>query len=254
MQIPSATTLLRIWETAFDQGPTNRALTLLEAAYPNASPDALSQLTIGQRDASLLWLRRSTFGSQLECTANCPECSERCEFNVDVEDLEIEPPPPSLLLEQDDQAKNKFFWLELDDYRIRFRLPTSTDLATITERDSSEVARQKLLDLCIDSVVQDGRPLDHQQLPTQVTDLIVKRMAELDAEALLPFSVSCPSCDHDWHLTFDIVSFFWNEINAWARRTLREVHMLASCYNWSESDILALSPQRRHLYLQMVHA
>jgi hypothetical protein len=55
-------------------------------------------------------------------------------------------------------------------------------------------------------------------------------------------------------VAFDIASYFWDEINAWANRILREVHILASRYGWSERDILALSPWRRQFYLDMVNA
>ncbi len=53
-------------------------------------------------------------------------------------------------------------------------------------------------------------------------------------------------------VAFDIVSFLWNELNAWAIRTLREVHILASAYGWSETDILAMSPWRRQFYLEVL--
>jgi hypothetical protein len=48
------------------------------------------------------------------------------------------------------------------------------------------------------------------------------------------------------------VAFFWKEINHWANRILREVHLLASTYGWSEADILALTPTRRQWYLALV--
>jgi hypothetical protein len=35
---------------------------------------------------------------------------------------------------------------------------------------------------------------------------------------------------------------------------LRDVHELASAYGWRESEILALSPQRRQAYLELVRA
>jgi hypothetical protein len=35
---------------------------------------------------------------------------------------------------------------------------------------------------------------------------------------------------------------------------LREVHVLASANGWSEAEILALSPQRRQRYLEIVTA
>jgi hypothetical protein len=35
---------------------------------------------------------------------------------------------------------------------------------------------------------------------------------------------------------------------------LREVHILASAYGWREDDILAMSPARRRIYLEMLRA
>jgi hypothetical protein len=51
---------------------------------------------------------------------------------------------------------------------------------------------------------------------------------------------------------FDIVSFFWTELSAQAKRLLREVHTLARGYGWREADILAMSARRRQLYLDLV--
>jgi hypothetical protein len=60
-----------------------------------------------------------------------------------------------------------------------------------------------------------------------------------------------PGLRHSWDVLFDIVSFFWAEIGAWAQRLLREVHALASAYGWREADILALSAWRRRQYLDL---
>ena len=68
---------------------------------------------------------------------------------------------------------------------------------------------------------------------------------------LNPGALYCPECGHRWHATFDIVSFFWSEIDAWAYRTLHQVHRLASAYGWREADILAMSPWRRQFYLSL---
>ena len=46
----------------------------------------------------------------------------------------------------------------------------------------------------------------------------------------------------------------WAEISARAQHLLREVHLLASAYGWSEQQILELSPTRRASYLRMVSA
>jgi hypothetical protein len=79
-------------------------------------------------------------------------------------------------------------------------------------------------------------------------------MAELDPQADVQLALQCPSCSHPWHDPFDIATFFWGEINAWAVRILREVHMLAAAYGWSETDILAMNARRRQVYLDMVCA
>ena len=38
--------------------------------------------------------------------------------------------------------------------------------------------------------------------------------------------MACPACGHGWQARFDVVSFLWSEIDAWAGRMLRDVHTL----------------------------
>ena len=47
-------------------------------------------------------------------------------------------------------------------------------------------------------------------------------------------------------------ALLWSEIHAWARQLLRDVHALARAYGWREADILALSPTRRGIYLELL--
>src|SRR5258708_7818916 len=65
-------------------------------------------------------------------------------------------------------------------------------------------------------------------LPSEVVQAAAARLAEADPGADLRLAVSCPGCGHQWRAVFDIVSFFWSELDAWAGRMLREVHILAS--------------------------
>ncbi len=55
-------------------------------------------------------------------------------------------------------------------------------------------------------------------------------------------------------MPFDILSYLWTEIEDWAQRLLVDVHTLAVSYGWSERDILALSPRRRRMYLELLGA
>ena len=77
-------------------------------------------------------------------------------------------------------------------------------------------------------------------------------MGEADPQADIRLALTCSECSLEWEATFDIVTFLWTEVDGWARRTLFEVHLLASAYGWRESDILALSAPRRRFYLEAV--
>ena len=44
-------------------------------------------------------------------------------------------------------------------------------------------------------------------------------MAEADPQADVQLELNCHACAHTWASPFDIVSFFWREIDAWAQRT-----------------------------------
>jgi hypothetical protein len=234
MRALSATELLGVWERAFSQSSIQRALALLAAACPESPPDALAGLSIGQRDARLLALREATFGAEFTALARCPACGGSMELIFHAEDLRISPeaePPPELAL-------------QIEGRDLRVRLPTSADLLAITRPDDLAAARDQLLARCLLS----GR----DQVPEPVLDAVVEQMALADPLGDIQLALRCAGCGHAWQAVFDIVSFFWREIHAWARGLLREVHTLASAYNWREADILALSPARRRLYLEMV--
>ena len=55
-----------------------------------------------------------------------------------------------------------------------------------------------------------------------------------------------------WLEPFDIASFLWTELHAWASRTLYDVHQLAAAYGWSEAECLSLSARRRGYYLELI--
>ncbi|MGH7495331.1 MAG: phage baseplate protein [bacterium] len=221
------------------QPPVQRALLLLAAACPEASAEALAQLSIGRRDARLLTLREWTFGSQLLSLAACPKCSERLELSFNVADIRVE--------RESEPAVQVA--LSIEDSEMRFRLPNSLDLACIAGSNNLAAARQLLLARCLVEAHHNGEQAAIDQLPVEVVETAVKRLAEADPQAEVQLNLSCPACGHQWLALFDIVSFFWSEINAWAYRILHEVHFLASAYGWREADILALSPSRRQFYL-----
>lgn len=234
MRALSATELLDVWEQGFNQPLLQRALTLLAAGCPEVPPDELAQLSIGQRDAGLLALRELTFGPQCSAVATCPMCSEKSELEFLTSNFQSEgvfEAPPEMEL-------------KLDGFELCFRLPTSADLAAVGNPGEGVSSREMLLDRCL---LAGEKPL-----PAGVAAAVIEKMARSDPLADIQLALTCASCGYGWPAMFDVVSFFWSEIHAWAMRLLRDVHLLASAYGWSEADILALSAARRQAYLEMV--
>jgi hypothetical protein len=234
--------LLAAWERSLGQPPTRQAIELLAAGWPDLPEADLARLSIGRRDALLLALRERCFGPEVTATAGCPACAEPLELAFGVGDIRVTPaadPAPAAPLE-----------VRTRGYRVRFRLPDSRDLLDEVDGRSPEAIRERLLERCLLSAAHRGRPA--AALPSELVDRIEARMAEADPQADVRFSLACPACGHRWEAPFDIAAFLWSEVDAWANRLLREVHVLASAYGWRETDVLDLGPRRRRFYLAAV--
>lgn len=234
--------LLEIWDRGLNTGPVRRALLLLEAACPETTLAKLENLNIGQRNALLLELRALTFGTHLEMRTNCPGCAEPLELECAVAELIADIPTdiPDVLE------------LEHSGHCIRYRLPNSIDLEAIAGCTDNAVARDRLLARCMLPTVADQDDVSSTQLPSDVYDVLVAQMEQADPQADMRLALVCPACKLAWQASFDIVTFFWDEIQSWALRTLRDVHTLALSYGWRETDILALSSRRRQMYLELI--
>lgn len=246
--------LLAAWESGATQHPVERALILLAAAWPATPAAAFTQMSIGQRDGLLLTLQEQLFGPELTGLAKCPECQQRLDLAFVVADIRAPLPDPG-----DDLAvfapASQILSLAVDGYQVRFRLPNSLDLLAVVHTEGADMARRSLLRRCVLSVEKvgvDGAAPVLVDLPEVVAHALAAQMELADPQGNVQLALDCPACNHQWLLTFDILTYLWTEIEDWARRTLREVHLLASAYGWTEKKILGLSAQRRKLYLEMV--
>jgi uncharacterized protein (UPF0212 family) len=253
MQRLSASDLLEVWERGANAGPLEQALVILAAAYPQASSDALASLTVAQRDAALFRLRELTFGTRLTGLAECPACHERLELTLEAADLramDLLPAEASLV---DGGSPDQEMTIRAAGCRVRYRLPTSADLMKVDPLAEPAQARRALLESCVVSILgKDGKPAVLEELPPKTVQTVVSRIGKAAALADLTVAATCPACDHQWEIVFDIVSYFWSEISAWAVRMLHEVHLLAGAYGWREADILAMSAWRRQRYLELI--
>lgn len=222
-----------------------RASELLARCTDLADPGALS---VGDREALLLNLHRLTFGETLECVLRCTACDERLTLTPRVSDLLLSPyeaPRASHELEVEDSGSS---------YRAAFRLPATADLDTAAAIASSDVdlAARELLARCLRDLTRDGTPLDSDEMPSTVRGALTREMLRLDPQAQVELDVSCPACGHAFDVLLDAASFLLRELDDDAEHLLREIHVLASYYGWSERDILAIPAVRRARYIAMI--
>jgi hypothetical protein len=207
-------------------------------------------LTVGDREALLLQLRRATFGERLDAIVRCPAraCGQPMELTLAVGDLLV--PPYREVRRWHDLA------VDLDGarYALSFRLPIASDVdqvAGIARTDPVAAARE-LARRAVRRVERDGRPIDAAELPGAVTARLGAAMADLDPQAEVELALRCPFCDGHFTMIFDVSAFFLCELDGRGARLLADVHVLASHYHWSERDILRLPSSRRAAYLDLI--
>jgi hypothetical protein len=235
----SGTQLLDVWETGLAASDADRALLLHELACPDVDTSRLLSTPVGARDADLLALRALLFGELAQVRLRCAGCAEELEFDLDLRQLLTGQRPA------DDPVE-----ATLGDWTVRFRLPTPADLRAIGQSASAD-ARSALIERCVVTVTRDAGPATAADLSAEVREKLAEVVAQADPDADLRLDAPCPACEHHTSAVVDAASFLWAELDAWARGTLVEVHLLASTYGWTEPDVLALSPRRRHRYLEL---
>lgn len=239
-----ATTLLAVWELGTGQHPVRRALTLLAVTDGARSADEWADASIGERDARLFGVREALFGERIEVTARCARCGERLQAEFSTRDI-----IHSLARAESESVVG----VELHGYDVQLRLPTSRDIEEVIGLPSGE-ARAALLRRCITRAVRDGAPQDPASVPDEVMDAVLAELSRRDPLAELQIEVSCEACGHARPMSFDIGEHLWGDISECATRLLREVHLLASAYHWTERDICRLSAARRRAYLDLLGA
>lgn len=243
----SSEALLAVWERNHHVHPIERALALLDAAWPEVGLDSWARAPIGQRDLGLFGLHEALFGAELATTTSCPQCTERLESTFTTGEIRVrDPAVPAAATPKE---------LREQDYEIEYRLPTSADLLELAATGTdTETATRALLRRCVLRAHKADRPVDPLALPPSILAHLGEQMTREDPEAEIRLRLTCPSCGHAWRASFDIVSYLWGELEEWAHRVLVDIHTLAGAYGWSERQILALSPLRRQLYVDMVRA
>ena len=232
----AADELLDAWERALPQVGLERALTLLATATGQSWAE-LAALPLGVRNAHLLEMHVLSMGDELQAVTDCPHCGERLEMDFRISDL--------LAVQRLEQAtepraqKTLQRELRVNGSLLEYRLLTTDDLIGVGAENDPEAARRALLERVVTWVSTEHGDADPVVLSEPVIQTLAAEIEQDDPLAAIRMRSTCPNCRHNWDTVLEIASFFWNEVDAWAKHTLREVHTLATAYGWSEQEILA---------------
>ena len=234
---------LKLWENGVRLHPLDRGLLAIQTLLPRQGKERIADWSLGRRNQALAQLHQECFGPHLQGWMKCIQCGEKLEFALDSR---------TLVERQRDAATAPVI------FKGRaFRVPTSSDLALIANESDPEVAALRLVGLCrmedADSPARNHASSVGEWPPEDIEKLAAK-MSEADPLAEVSLLFECPTCKSQSEESLDLAAFFWAELEAFARRLLYEVHVLAASYGWSEGEILSLSDNRRSIYLQMVQA
>lgn len=230
---------INLWERGMHAPSARRALLMLQAAGLDEQPLDAARLSIGDRDRKLLAWRELLLGAELAGLARCMMCGTQVEMTFCKDQI------------SSDQVQTDSLRVEAHGYQVEFRLPNTEDLLAVVTGDF-ESARRQILAMCIIEARYGRELCSAAELPADVVDDINDRMSAADPQADISLNVTCPECGSTFSVAFDIVGFLWREIEANAQRLLREVHTFARAYGWSEAEVLALTSERRQLYLEMI--
>ena len=250
MRLPTPAELLRVWEVGLTQTPLERCLHLLRVSTDAPDFNHPARLSIGERDARLLQLREWLFGTRLLNKALCPSCAETAEWEDDTRRLMLQPPEPD---NTPIPPLAREFLLEEAGVSVRFRLPNSLNLHRALTNPIYRANPNQLLADCILRWESPTAGLPVDKWPDTLVDALNRRMADEDPQADIQMAVGCPACGHGWSVRFDIMEYLWAEIDNWARHLLQDVAVLARAFGWAEADILSMTPQRRQLYIDLIH-
>ena len=222
----SDTDCLALVERGAPRHPLDRALLLAAVAEPGV---AWADRPLGARDACLMSLRSAWFGPWFDAVLACPACAQLLSLKVDLR----------CFAERGVADESP-----LDVAGVRFRRPTTRDLAALVGRlDVDDAATLLLRRIALDA---------EAEITPDQRRAVEAALDAADPLAHVALQVACEHCGHGFEALLDIAVSLWDEVATQAERVLDDVHTLASAYGWNESEILSMSAARRALYTRRV--
>lgn len=202
---------------------------------PGRAPD----LALCDRDRVLAEVYRREFGDEIESVGKCRACETPFEVTFSLAELQRR------LLEAggaaDQSPCDDAGWFTLpQDPSVRFRLPTSRDLAVAALSVDPVMA---LFEMCTGGRVDRSR-----------REEVERQMQRAGGIVATDIPVECAECGAPQKMHFDMPSFLMSRLERERAWLHHEVHCLAVAYRWGHGEILALPRAERRAYVKLVAA
>jgi hypothetical protein len=222
---------------ASDDRPAVVTALLAACAAPGDSAYWWAQ-PVGERVAAMLRLLAISTGVEaLALQARCPRpaCGELYEFELPLERLLAQPRAVGPVR------------VRLDGERmISLRPPCGRDLSAWRQwrgEPVGELRARMLASLLIDGhAAADDEPA------------IAEALSAVDPLSGFAVDCPCPACATASAVRVDLEALALGHLARMQRALLREVHVFAGHYGWSEAQVFAVPPARRMRYLAMIEA
>ena len=218
----------------------------LVARCSDWSAERVLDAAVGTR-VELLWeIRRATFGDVLDAVVECDVCGEKLDVDLTIPEL-VAGDTSTVDPSNADTSAGKTSTVDIDGRTVNFRLPTGRDQLAVAGGGERALCRRIVVDV-------DGQRGDalSDALVDALVDPLGDAVAAIDTAADTTIGATCPACGAGIAATLDAYGYLRDELLAGIEGLLIEVHVLASRYHWSETDILSLPLARRRAYLELI--
>jgi hypothetical protein len=198
-----------------------------EAPGPIGAHVAAS-LGLGDREVVLRALHRMAIGRYVEDQANCANCGEAIEYDLDLDQPADLPPEPG-----------PWHRLELQGDSVECRVLTGDDLERAAGQNDPAGTLAK------------SATVTHGLAGGASGDILGAALARLDPNAETAIDLTCPVCRRITRVWLDAFDMLRRALAA-GGGIMAQIHLLASTYGWTEADILALPRARRLRYCAMI--
>lgn len=210
-----------------------------------AITEAMWNLPLGARIVRLLRIvSLTTREERLTMALSCPQsgCRKTFEVSPAFADLLADAPGETNL------AKIVQFPLS-EAAALSLRLPTGRDQAEWQGRtyNTPDDAVRSI----VQSLITSAPPGVEATLPEKIANLSTV-MAEADPLTSFHIATTCPHCEQPVDIAVDLEAVALAQLATHRRSLLRDVHVLASRYGWSEADVLAIPTERRQEYRRLI--